>query len=171
MVTLVKDTIDAWLATVLEGFRDNLRKNTVIGLSGSDRASTIEIGDVSLGELIKNPDDAITIWIVPKRDDPRRTGNVIEHTIHLELHAYALAQLQPQSAFADAQARLRQFTGRVWNEALHLKEVGRSAGWWDDWYPDGSIEWNAIGLDDRSLLSGVVKFAFMRDVIWITEGA
>lgn len=169
-MTTIKDTMDLWLEAALAYVRDSLRTNSVVGLQANGGLRQIEIGEVDLVEVAKQPDGEPTAWITSPRDSPTRTGNVIEHRVSVEIHIYTSASLQDLAKLADAQEDFRKTSSRVWNEALELRDGGITARVWDDWYPEGDITRIPIAVEDSAVMTCVIPFEFLLDRIWISGG-
>lgn len=166
-MTLRKDDIDQWLEDALVFLRDELRKNTVVGLKANAGAKLVEVGSVNIEEVSHHPESQPSIWIWPMRSSPDRGGNVIDHRVQLEIQVFGTTANQPLAALADGQADHRKLTGKVWNEILHLRDIGITNGHWQDWWASGDIEWVSVPIDDRSVLRGRMRYSFLAEKVWL----
>lgn len=161
----VKDTYHAWTEGAYAYVRDQLRANATVGLGKTaENVKGVEVGTPNLADIAANPDALPVIWIEPGGDRVSRQGSVLQHQIRVTVHTFSTGPLHPTSAFADAQKRHRELTGRVYNEADHLHAAGYAAGHWSDWEPNGEIVPEAAGVgQDRAVFHSSIPFLLTMD--------
>jgi len=172
-VSLVKQEKDQWLEDALDFVRDSLRANSVVGLDEHPHgAKMIEKGEPTLANLANNQQALPAIFVAPDTHTPLRQGQTLENEVRLEIQMADTITLQPLADSLDDQTAFREWTGKVYNEVLHLFEKGRAEEQvWDDWQPPNEPS-NQLAADvgDKAVLVHILPMQMTINTHWINTG-